>query len=277
MVMTLPMTIAQSGAPEGNSQPVAIIPRLATAFGRLPPTASLLLAIVSVQLGSALAAMLFSGLGPAGTAMSSTGFSALILSLLRPPKIDRRLRKHAVLILTFGVTDACMALPFFLAIEHIPLGIASTITFLGPLGLAVAMSRRISHFLWIGVAALGISLLTPEIGSSLDPAGLGLAALAAFAWAAFVPLSKRTGAVFDGVDALTFGLWLSTLMLLPFALAEGTLLHAGGLELAGALAVALLSAVLPMAMEFQALQTMPARTYGILVTLEPAVGSMVRA
>ena len=139
------------------------------------------------------------------------------------------------------------------------------------------MSRRISHFLWIGVAALGIALLTPEIGSSLDPAGLGLAALAAFAWAAFVPLSKRTGAVFDGVDALTFGLWLSTLMLWPFALAEGTLLHAAGIELAGALAVALLSAVLPMAMEFQALQTMPARTYGILVTLEPAVGAMVGA
>jgi inner membrane transporter RhtA len=275
--MTLQVAIAQSGPPDRDLRPSAVASGITRTFGRLPPTALLLLSILSVALGSALATFLFSSLGPAGTAMLSVGFAALVLSTLRRPKLDRRLRRHAGLILIFGLTNACMVLPFFLAIQSIPMGIAATITFLGPLGLAVMTSRRLGHFLWIGVALAGILLLTPEIGADLDPAGLGLAALAAVAWAAFVPLSKRTGAIFDGVDGLTLGLWMSTLMLLPFAFAEGTILHAQGLELAGAFAVAMLTAVLPMAMEFQALQKMSARAYGILVTLEPAVSALVGA
>jgi inner membrane transporter RhtA len=275
--MTLQVAIAQSGPPDRDLRPSAVASGITRTFGRLPPTALLLLSILSVALGSALATFLFSSLGPAGTAMLSVGFAALVLSAQRRPKLDRRLRRHAGLILIFGLTNACMVLPFFLAIQSIPMGIAATITFLGPLGLAVMTSRRLGHFLWIGVALAGILLLTPEIGADLDPAGLGLAALAAVAWAAFVPLSKRTGAIFDGVDGLTLGLWMSTLMLLPFAFAEGTILHAQGLELAGAFAVAMLTAVLPMAMEFQALQKMSARAYGILVTLEPAVSALVGA
>jgi inner membrane transporter RhtA len=277
MTMTLQAAIAQSGPPDRDLRPSAAEARVARTFGRVPPTALLLLSILSVALGSALATFLFSSLGPAGTAMLSAGFAAIVLSLLRRPKLDRRLRQHALLILVFGLTDACMVLPFFLAIESIPLGIAATVTFLGPLGLAVATSRRLGHFLWIGVALAGILLLMPEIGTGLNPRGLALAALAAAAWAAFVPLSKRIGATFDGVDGLTFGLWMSTLMLLPFALAEGTILHAEGPELAGAFAVAMLTAVLPMAMEFRALQSMSARAYGILVTLEPAVSALVGA
>src|SRR5262249_24940389 len=88
---------------------------LAHAFGRLPPTALLLLSILSVQLGSALATMLFSGLGPAGTALASTAFGAAVLTLLSPPRLDARLRTKALLILVFGLADACMALPFFLS------------------------------------------------------------------------------------------------------------------------------------------------------------------
>jgi inner membrane transporter RhtA len=275
--MTLQIAIAQSGPPDRDLRPSAAASGITRAFGRLPPTALLLLSILSVALGSALATFLFSSLGPAGTAMLSVGFAALVLAVLRRPKLDRRLRRHAGLILIFGLTNACMVLPFFLAIQSIPLGIAAAMTFLGPLGLAVMTSRRLGHFLWIGVALAGILLLTPEVGADLDPAGLGLAALAAVAWAGFVPLSKWTGAIFDGVDGLTFGLWMSTLMLLPFAFAEGTILHAQGLELAGAFAVAMLTAVLPMAMEFQALQKMSARAYGILVTLEPAVSALVGA
>jgi inner membrane transporter RhtA len=92
----------------------------------------------------------------------------------------------------FGLADAA-GLSFFPALQYIPLGIAAAIAFLGPLGLAVATSRRPLHFLCIGVAALGIGLLTPEIGSGLDPRGLGLAAVGALGWAAFVLLSKKLG------------------------------------------------------------------------------------
>jgi inner membrane transporter RhtA len=251
--------------------------RIARAFGRLPPTALLLLSLLAVQLGSALATVLFSSLGPAGTAFASTIFSAAVLTILERPRLDRRLRQHAVLLLLFGLADACMVLPFFLALQSIPLGVASAIAFLGPLGVAVATSRRPLHFLWIGIGALGVGLLTPVVGGDLDPWGLGLAALAALGWAGFVPLSKVAGRTFDGVDGLTLGLWAATAMLLPFALAEGSVLHAGAFDLGAALAVALLSAVLPMVLEYRALQRMTARAYGVLVTLEPAIGALVGA
>lgn len=259
---------------------------IATAGGwsKLPPSAVMLLAIVCVQLGSALATVLFSSLGPIGTAFASSLFSAAALTAISWPRgISRllfaqsghRLRRHALLILAFGVVDVAMVLPFFLALERIPLGIASTVAFLGPLGLAVATSRRLVHFLWIGIAAVGVALLTPEIGTDIDPLGLCYAAIAALAWAAFVPLSKKTGAIFPGNTGLALGMWVSAALLLPVACAEGSVFTAGFTDLAGALGVSLLGVVLPLVLEFRALQSMSARTYGILVTLEPAVGALV--
>jgi inner membrane transporter RhtA len=171
-----------------------------------------------------------------------------------------------------------MTLPFLLSLQHgIPLGIASAIAFLGPLGLAVATSRRLIHFLWVGIAALGVALLTPAIGDDLSMVGLGFAAVSALAWAAFVPATKLVGRAFGGRDGLTLGLWASSLMLLPFALAERTVIHADVLNIGGVLLVALLGAVLPWAIEFSVIQRISARTYGILVTLEPAVGALVGA
>lgn len=262
--------------------PGATPPGSATAaFGRVPPTALLLLAIVSIQLGTALATFLFSSLGATGTAFATSFFSAASLTVFALTRrsasrlVGDQVRRHFGVVLLFGLVDSAMVLPFFLAIERIPLGIATTITFLGPLGLAVATSRRALHFLWIAIAALGVALLTPAIASGLDPLGLIYAAIAGLAWAAFVPMSKRAGAVFPGNDGLTLGLWASAAMLLPAAFWEGDLLQAGPGDCLGALGVSLLGTVLPMALEFRALQTMSARTYGILVTLEPAVAAMV--
>lgn len=265
---------------------------IAAGIGNLPPTAVMLLAIVSVQLGAALATVLFSSLGPAGTAFASAFFSAAVLTVLSSFGARRKgvrgvlfargglLRRHALLIGLFGIVETTQGLPFFLALERIPLGIASTIAFLGPLGLAVATSRRLVHFLWIGVAALGAALLTPEIGGAavaggLDPLGLFYAAIAALGWAAFVPMSQRTGAIFPGTSGLALAMWASTAMLLPVALLEGGVARAGLGDLAGALGVSLLGMVLPLVLEYRALQKMSARTYGILVTLEPAVGALV--
>ena len=138
--------------------------------------------MLGVQLGSALATVLFSSLGPAGTAFTSTIFSAAVLTALARPRLDSRLRKHVLVLLLFGLADAAMVLPFFLALQSVPLGIASAISFLGPLGVAVATSHRPLHFLWNGIGALGIGLLTPAVGGDLDPLGLGLAALAAAGW-----------------------------------------------------------------------------------------------
>jgi inner membrane transporter RhtA len=157
------------------------------------------------------------------------------------------------------------------------LGIVSAIAFIGPLAVAVATSRRLSHFLAIGLAALGVGLLTPDIGSRLDLSGVALAGLSAVGWAAFIPLSKATGRALPGYDGLTMGFWIAALLMLPFALTEGSVLQSDTIDIAGALLVALLNAVLPTALEFRALQRMSARSYGVLVTLEPAIGAMVGA
>lgn len=255
-------------------------------LGRVPPTALLLLAIVFVQLGAALATVLFSTIGATGTAFASTFFSAAAVTMLESFGGDsagghklrsavRSARRHWRLVVLFGAAIALLTLPYYLALETLPLGIVATITFLGPLGLAVATSRRVVHFLWIAVAAVGVLLLTPEIGSHLEPLGLFYAAVAALAWAGFVPLSKRMGSVLPGQSGLACALWAATAMLLPVAIFENSLFSAGLSDIAGALAVSLLGLVLPTVLEFQALQKMSARTYGILVTLEPAVGAVV--
>jgi inner membrane transporter RhtA len=274
----LEVAMPPSEAPERDRGFAAGRARLVQAYGRLPPAALMLLAVISVELSWALATVILSDVGQAGTAFLSTTFAAIVFTALLPPKIDSRIKKYWALIVLFGLADAGMALPFLWSLQYdIPLGIASSIAFLGPLGLAVATSRRFVHFLWIGIAALGIALLTPAIGQDLSVIGLGFAAVSAVAWAAFVPITKLAGRAFAGRDGLTLGLWASSLMLLPFALAEGTMLQANALSIVGSLAVALLGAVFPWAVEYSVIQRISARTYGILVTLEPAVGALVGA
>lgn len=276
--MSTHIAILPSDLPEQARSVAGGGARLAEAYGKLPPAALMLLAVIAVELSWALATFFLADVGGSGTAWLSTTFAAVVFTLISRPKIDGRLRKFWLLILLFGLTDAGMTLPFLLSLQYgIPLGIASAIAFLGPLGLAVATSRRLIHFLWVGIAALGVALLTPAIGDDLSIVGLGFAAVSALAWAAFVPATKLAGRAFGGRDGLTFGLWASSFMLLPFALAEGTVLHADALSIGGVLLVALLGAVLPWAIEFSVIQRISARTYGILVTLEPAVGALVGA
>jgi inner membrane transporter RhtA len=276
--MSPPIAILPSQLPDQGNVIAAAATRVAQTYGRLPPAALMLLAVISVELSWALATFLLADVGRAGTAFLSTTFGATIFVLLSPPQIDSRIRKHWMLILFFGLADAGMALPFLYSLQlGIPLGIASAIAFLGPLGLAVVTSRRLVDFLWISIAALGVALLTPAIGENLSVVGLGFATISAIAWAAFVPATKLVGRAFGGRDGLTLGLWASSLMLLPFALAEGIVVHADVLSIVGAMLVALLGAVLPWAIEFSVIQRISARTYGILVTLEPAVGALVGA
>jgi len=288
IMIAQPVSGQVSGPGPDSAHPGATItqaPTIAFGLGNLPPTALLLLAIVSVQLGGALAAVLFSELGPVGVTFACTAVSALVLTLFGRPKALFRgvsaslLRRHWRVIIVFGLVDIALSLPYYLALERIPLGILATITFLGPLGLAVATSRRLIHFVWIGIAALGILLLTPEVGDAfgggLDAIGLLEAAIAGLAWAAFVPMSKKVGAVIPGTDGLALALWVGAIVMLPPALIEGSVLNAGPVGLAGAVGVSLLGLLLPTLLEYRALQRMSARTYGILVTLEPAIGALV--
>jgi inner membrane transporter RhtA len=247
----------------------------------LPPGLLVLLSILSIQISSAIATFLFADLGPAGTTACSTLFAAIALTIMSRPRFDRRLIRHAGLLLAFGLTETCLVLPFFLSLQYISLGMASTISFCGPLGLAVISSRRGIDFLWITIALVGVGLMTPMAGGDLNQTGLLLAGLSAVAWAIFVLLVKRLGGIFSGNEGLTFGMWSASIFLVPLALWEGSLTMIGQhgfgslSVLAGAGLVALLNVVLPLSLEFKALQRMSARYYGVLMTLEPAIGAII--
>jgi inner membrane transporter RhtA len=252
----------------------------ATCSERIPPTVLLLLAIISIQLGSALATKLFSSLGPFGTAFFSTASSSVLIGLRSGPGLlsvarTRPSMRDLGLLGCYGLALAGMLAACFLALQTIPLGVVTAIAFLGPLALAVIDSRRWQHFLWIALALLGVGLFLPIDELSLDPSGLVLAVVTAVAWGAFVPISKRVGQRFAGLSGLVLGMAIASLLLLPAAWMEGRLPHLSVLDAGGGLLVALLSTVLPMVLEFRALRRLSARTYGILVTLEPAIAAAI--
>ena len=243
----------------------------------LPPPALLLISIMSIQLGAAVAINLFPVLGPVATVLLRLSFSALLLVFVARRTIDRGARRHWRMLLLYGLVLGLMNLSFYGSIARIPLGIAVAIEFVGPLGVAVATSHRARDFAWIGLAALGIFLLTPDIGGSLDPLGVGLALAAGMCWAGFILMSRRVGRVMPGSSGLAIGMAIGTLVALVATVASGGLPPLEPWVLGAALAVAILSTALPLTLEFEALQRMPPRTYGIFVTLEPVVATAIGA
>jgi inner membrane transporter RhtA len=232
-------------------------------------------AVASVQVGAAIATTLFDELGPAGTVLLRTGFAALVLVLLWRPSLRGRSTvalRDAVL---FGLALAGMNLSFYAALDRIPLGIAVTLEFTGPFLVAVAGSRRASDLLWVALAAGGIVLLAPGIHGSLDVTGSLLALLAGAFWAAYIVLAARIGRAFSGGQGLSIAMVVATVVLLPSGIvAGGSDLGDPGL-LAVGFAVALLSSAIPYSLELEALRRLPKGTFGVLMSMEPAVAALV--
>jgi inner membrane transporter RhtA len=247
---------------------------VASTVASLPPPGLLLVSIVSIQLGAAVAVHLFEALGPASTTFLRIALAALLLLAATRRQISADARRHVGLLLLFGCAIGAMNLCFYGAIARIPLGVAVAIEFIGPLGVAVLTSRRIRDFLWIGLAVVGLVLLTPDIGGDLDPLGVGLALAAGAGWASFVLISPRVARGVGG-GGLALAMVAAGLFTLPFALVAGGVERLDPGLLLGALAVAILSTALPYALEFEALKRMTARAYGVIVTLEPVVAAMV--
>jgi inner membrane transporter RhtA len=245
------------------------------ALGAVPPPGLLLLSIVSIQLGAALAVGLFPALGPAGMVFLRIGLSALLFMTVARPTLDRRLRPDLGILLLFGAIIAAMNLCFYEAIARIPLGLAVAIDFIGPLGLAAATSRRPIDFLWIGLAAAGVGLLSPEIGRALDPVGVGFSLAAGACWAGYVVVAKRVANRLPGNGGLSLAMVAATLLLLPFFTVSLPTMRIGPWELLGAATVAVLSTTIPWSLEFAALRRLSAGAYGVLVTLEPVVAAIV--
>jgi inner membrane transporter RhtA len=232
-------------------------------------------AVASVQVGAAIATTLFDELGPAGTVLLRTGFAALVLVLLWRPSLRGRSTvalRDAVL---FGLALAGMNLSFYAALDRIPLGIAVTLEFTGPFLVAVAGSRRASDLLWVALAAGGIVLLAPGVHGSLDVTGSLLALLAGAFWAAYIVLAARIGRAFSGGQGLSIAMVVATVVLLPSGIvAGGSDLGDPGL-LAVGFAVALLSSAIPYSLELEALRRLPKGTFGVLMSMEPAVAALV--
>jgi inner membrane transporter RhtA len=250
---------------------------LARAADAVPPPWLLLISIVAIQLGAAVAVDLIAVLGPVGVTFLRLAFSAVLLVVLAQHSITPTARHHAGALLLFGTILGVMNLCFYEAIARIPLGIAVAIAFIGPLGVAAATSRQVRDFAWIGLAILGIALLTPEIGSALDPVGVALAGAVGLCWAGYIVLSRRLGRALPGSSGLAIAMVVAALVMLPVQLAAGGLERLDLGVLVAALAVAILSTALPLSLEFEALKRMTARAYGVLVTMEPAVAAAVGA
>jgi inner membrane transporter RhtA len=259
--------------PNGRS----LASRFADRLRGAPPTALVIFPIISVQLGAAVAKSLFDSLGPGGTVFLRIAFAALVLFLLVRPKLGGHDRAGYLVAGLFGLTLAGMNFSIYLAFDRIPLGVAVTLEFVGPLGVAVAGSRRLLDLLWVVLAAAGILLLAPLGvlgGMDLDPVGVAFALLAGCLWASYILLSARTGSAFPGGTGLVIALCVGTFVLFPFGIAgAGYALLDPNLLLA-CFGVAMLSSAIPYSLELEALRKIPARVFGVLMSLDPAVAAL---
>jgi inner membrane transporter RhtA len=241
----------------------------------VPPTLLVLASIASVQFGAAFAKTLFDELGAGGTVFVRTLVAAIVLALIWRPRLAGHDRRDLRLALVFGLVLAAMNFCFYSSLERIPLGIAVTFEFVGPLGVAVFGSRRALDLLWVALAAAGILLLS-DLGSGggLDRLGVALALLAGAFWAAYILLSARMGRAFPGGAGLALAMVVATVPLAPVGIADGgSQLLVPELLLAG-VAVGLLGSAIPYALELEALRSMPVGVFGVLMSLEPAVAAL---
>jgi inner membrane transporter RhtA len=237
------------------------------------PVGMVLGAVGCVQFGAGLAATLCDDLGPVGTVLLRVGFAAVVLMVVWRPRVRGLRREEWWLVAAFGVSLAGMNGLYYLAIDRIPQGVAVTFEFIGPLGVALAASRRGLDVVWAAFAAAGVALLG-GFGSSLDPAGVAFALGAGAWWAAYIPLSARVGRAFRGGDGLALAMVVGTAVLLVPGVADaGDALLDPELLALGA-AVALLSSVIPYSLELEALRRIPARVFGVLMSLEPAFAAL---
>ena len=241
----------------------------------LPPLPAVLLGMFSVQCGAALAKNMFPVLGPIGTVSLRIALSAAVLCALFRPRLLSMERAQWQVIVPYGVVLAIMNLSFYLALARIPLGLAVTLEFTGPLAIAVLGSRRVQDFLWVLLAMAGIALIAPwQASRNVDTTGVLLALAAGMCWATYIVVGARVSRVMSAGPGVATGMLLATVAILPFTVASRSLLHLSPNLLLSGLGVALLSSALPYSLEMMALRSIPARTFGILMSLEPAIGAV---
>lgn len=244
---------------------------------RVPPVALVLTAVLSVQFGGALAATLLPLVGVVGSVTLRLVLAAAVLLAVVRPRLGGRSRADWLTVGAFATALTLMNLAFYASLERLPLGVAVTIEFLGPLTLAAVLSRRLRDGIAVLGALLGVVLISEVATTSwsdLDLLGIGLAAAAGACWAAYILLSGRTGRRFAGLDGIAIAMVLGAVVMLPFGLATaGSDLWAGDAVLRG-LGIALLSSAVPYSLELVALRRLPPGPFGVLLSLEPAAAAL---
>jgi inner membrane transporter RhtA len=228
--------------------------------------------IASVQCGAAIAIKLFPQVGAGGAVFLRLALSAAILCLLTRPG-SAAIRGDLALMLSFGVVLALMNLSFYLALDRIPLGVAVTIEFLGPLAVAIGGSRRLLDLAWVGLAAAGVVLLAGG-GGHLSVTGVGFAVLAGVCWAGYILLSQRVGRAVPGLTGLAVALAAGGLVVAPYGIADGGAALVEVSTIGKGVAIAVLSSAIPYSLELAALRRLRAATFGVLMSLEPAMGAL---
>lgn len=239
---------------------------------------ALLIGMLSYQCGAALAKHLFPAVGAEGATAYRLGLAALILLAWRRPWRRARERRDLRSLWGYGLAIGAMNLLFYLSLRTIPLGIAVALEFTGPLALALAGSRRWVDFVWIALVVAGLLLLLPlgAAAPSLDPAGVACALAAGVGWMLYIVFGRKAGIAY-GADAVTLGTSIGALLAVPVGIAQaGSALLSPAL-LPFALGVAVLSSALPYTLEMIALTHLPSRTFGTLLSLEPAIAAMAGA
>ncbi|MEU5401149.1 EamA family transporter [Streptomyces sp. NPDC005963] len=241
--------------------------------GSLGPVGLVVAGALSVQFGAAVAVLLMPEAGAFGVVTLRLVLAALVLMIICRPRLRGHSRADWGTVVAFGSAMAGMNILFYQSIDRIPLGAAVTLEVLGPLALSVIVSRRAINFVWAGLALVGVVLLSGGGFDRLDPVGALLAVAAGGMWAAYIVFSARTGRRFPQADGLALALAFGALLSLPFGLVEaGSKLIEPSILLMG-LGVALLSSVLPYTLELLALRRLPAPTFAVMMSLEPAVAA----
>ncbi len=240
----------------------------------LVATASLLAAMASVAVGTSLAKGLFPAVGAAGTTAYRVGFSAVLLVALWRPWRWRLGRRDVPTLGLYGGSLGAMNLLFYQSLRTVPFGVAAALEFLGPLAVATASSRRAVDFLWVALAAVGLSLLLPVRGhGTLDPAGVACGLGAGACWAAYIVFGQRAGAA-HGPGVTAIGMAVAATVVVPFGVAGAGPALLVPRSAALGLAVAVLSGAVPFSLEMVALRGLPRRTFSVLLSLEPAVSAV---
>ncbi|MEV5314102.1 EamA family transporter [Streptomyces sp. NPDC052610] len=269
--MTTPETAAAT--PDAAAPSPASVTSTPGRLGSLGPVGLVLAGGISVQFGGALAVLLMPKAGALGVVALRLAVAALVLLVVCRPRLRGYSRADWSTVVVFGITMAGMNGLFYQSIDRIPLGPAVTLEVLGPLALSVLASRRAVNLIWAGLALAGVFLLGGGGFDDLDPLGVAFALGAGVMWAAYIVFSARTGRRFPQADGLALAMAVGALLFVPLGIAESGTKLLDPVTLGLGAGVAVLSSVLPYTLELLALRRLPASTFAVLMSLEPALAA----